>query len=387
MNQTDLQQTVMTAYRHQFGTAPALVAYAPGRVNLIGEHTDYNGGFVLPAAIDFGTAVAAGRRDDQRVRVVALDFGQETDEFESGVDIPFNSELMWSNYVRGVVQVLRAAGHRVDGVDLVISGDVPQGAGLSSSASLEMALIEALRTLFDLAIDTKAMALLGQAAENRFVGINCGVMDQMISANGQKDHALLIDCHSNDFEQIPVPADLRILIVNSNRQRGLVDSAYNERRAQCEAAAGSFGVALLRQVNEADFARHQDRLEPLVRKRARHVITENERTLLATEAFRQGDMATLGRLMAASHTSMREDFEITVPEIDYLVTLLQGVTGDAGGARMTGGGFGGCVVAVMPQALIPAAIEAVEANYETKTGLMADVYPCTPSAGASHTRL
>lgn len=387
MSQPALQQKVFDAFRHEFGSAPELIAYAPGRVNLIGEHTDYNGGFVLPAAIDYGTAVAAGRRDDTRIRVLAVDFGQEMDEFETAVDIAFNPTRMWSNYVRGVVQVLLAAGYAPGGVDLVIAGDVPQGAGLSSSASLEMALIEALRPLFNLDIDNKTMALLGQAAENNFVGINCGVMDQMISANGRKDHALLIDCLSNDLQQIPVPADLSIMIVNSNRQRGLVDSAYNERRAQCEAAAGSFGVPLLRQVTAPAFERHQQRLDPLVRKRARHVITENERTLQAAEAFRAGDLSQLGQLMAASHTSMRDDFEITVPEIDYLVTLLQGVIGDAGGARMTGGGFGGCVVAILPEARIAAAVEAVEANYERQTRLVADIYRCTPAAGASHTRM
>jgi len=260
---------------------------------------------------------------------------------------------------------------------------VPQGAGLSSSASLEVAIVQAFKTLQGLAdLDPTDMALIAQRAENRFVGCNCGIMDQLISARGQAGHALLLDCRTLQARAVPLPAGVAVLIVNSRVRRGLVDSEYNLRRRQCEAAAQHFGVTALRDATPAMLARHGAALDPVVLRRARHVVTENQRTLDACDALAAGDLRRMGELMAASHASMRDDFEITVPPIDRLVEILQEAIGPAGGARMTGGGFGGCVVALLPQAQVAAVVAAVESHYRTPAGESAAVYVCRAAAGA-----
>ncbi len=265
---------------------------------------------------------------------------------------------------------------------MVVSGNVPQGAGLSSSASLEVVVGTTLNRLGGLKIDGKTLALIGQQAENEFVGMRCGIMDQFISALGQQDHALLIDCRSLDYRAVPIPTGTAIIIANSNVKRGLVDSEYNTRRRECEAAAAHFGVPALRDVPPDLFALHEDELPETVAKRARHVITENARTEAAADALTQGDLKRVGQLMAESHVSMRDDFEITVPPIDALVEIISAVIGEAGGVRMTGGGFGGCVVALVPQELAPQVETAIAANYPAASGLEATVYVCRASAGA-----
>jgi galactokinase len=264
---------------------------------------------------------------------------------------------------------------------MVIAGDVPQGAGLSSSASLEVAVGTALARLSGLELDGKTIALTGQQAENDFVGMRCGIMDQFIAALGQKDHALLIDCRSLDYRAVPIPAGVAVIIANSNVKRGLVDSEYNTRRKECEAAAAHFGVPALRDVSPDVFALHADELEETVAKRARHVITETARTQAAADALTKGDLKEMGRLMAESHVSMRDDFEITVPPIDALVEIVAEVIGDAGGVRMTGGGFGGCIVALAPQEFVPAVEAAIAEKYPVTSGLEATVYVCQASAG------
>jgi galactokinase len=371
------------AFVRAFGAPAAMTVQAPGRVNLIGEHTDYNDGFVLPCAIDFGTVIAVRPRDDRAINVVAADYDDAIDRFTLDAPIVRREDAPWTHYVRGMVRELLGAGLAVGGVDLAIAGNVPRGAGLSSSASLEVAVGEALRHAHALQLDPTTMARLAQRAENTFVGVACGIMDQLISARGEAGHALLIDCRSLAARAVPVPAEVAVMIVDSHVARGLVGSAYNERCAQCEAAARYFGVPALRDVTVQRLADDSGGLDPLVLRRARHVVTENGRTVAACDALAAADMAHLSRLMAESHASMRDDFEITVPPIDQLVEIVQRQIGTAGGARMTGGGFGGCVVALLPVFLVETVRAAVAAQYQAPDGRPGTVYVCRPSAGAA----
>ena len=380
---TLLQHRVESAFARHFGSAPTLQLRAPGRVNLIGEHTDYNDGFVLPCAIDFETRIAAGPRSDRQVRVLACDYGEALDQFSLDAPIEPRGDALWANYVRGVVKTLLARGLPLQGLDLAVAGNVPQGAGLSSSASLEVAVALAFKAMQGLdSVSATDIALIAQQAENQFVGVNCGIMDQLISARGEHGHALLIDCRSLELRPVPLPQGLAVMIVHSHVQRGLVDGEYNTRRAQCEAAASHYGVKALRDVDLAQLEHEARGLDPLVFRRARHIVTENQRTLDAADALAAGDLAQLGRLMAASHASMRDDFEITVPPIDQLVAILQDAIGGTGGARMTGGGFGGCVVALLPEAQVAAAQLAVATHYRAPSGDPATVYVCHAMAGA-----
>lgn len=339
--------TLAEQFAAAFGAPPALVARAPGRVNLIGEHTDYNDGYVLPCAISVESRIAASPRGDGLIRVVACDFGGALAEWP--VDAPFaaNPAEPWADYIRAMTTAMAERGHALTGADIAVSGTVPKGAGLSSSASLMVGIGTALAALSGLAITPTDMARMAQAGECDHVGVRCGIMDQLASAAGAKGHALMIDCRSLDVQPVALPAGAQILIVHSGVERGLVEGAYNERRAQCEVAAAAMGVAALR---DADLAMlERARLDPLTTARARHVISENARVLAAADALAAGDLVRMGALMAASHSSMRDDFEITVPRIDALVAELQALIGPEGGARMTGGGFGGAVVAVCPE--------------------------------------
>ncbi|QGZ38069.1 galactokinase [Pseudoduganella flava] len=370
-------------FESTFGAAPTLVVQAPGRVNLIGEHTDYNDGFVLPAAIDYQTVISARRRDDQVVRIVAADYGNAEDQFALDAPIERLKEPMWANYVRGVIRVLVERGLPMRGMDMVVSGNVPQGAGLSSSASLSVAVGRLFATLpgFE-GVSPVDIALIAQRAENDFVGTKCGNMDQIISATGLEGHAVMIDCRSLETRPVPIPAGAAIMIFNSNVKRGLVDSEYNTRRAQCEQVARHFGVAALRDVDMQMLDARGGELDAMALRRARHVVTENARVLAAADALAQGDLARMGELMAASHVSMRDDFEITVPLIDQLVDIVKQVIGTQGGVRMTGGGFGGCVVALVPEALVEPVRAAVLKEYPGPDGQGATIYVCRASAGA-----
>jgi len=379
---TTLSNRVRASFRHVLGYEATHLIQAPGRVNLIGEHTDYNDGFVLPCAINYQTVVAAAKRDDNIVRVVSVDYDNEVDEFDLSKEIVFQENRMWTNYVRGVVKCLIARGYQFKGADISVSGNVPQGAGLSSSAALEVVIGQTFKELFALNISQAEVALNGQQAENEFVGCNCGIMDQLISAEGKKNHALLIDCRTLDTQPVSMPEDMCVVIINSNKKRGLVDSEYNTRRIQCEEAARILGVKALRDVTIEQFRDRESELEPIVANRARHVITENDRTVEAAEALKTGDMKRMGALMAESHVSMRDDFEITVEEVDTLVDLVQSVIGDKGGVRMTGGGFGGCIVALVPPILVDSVKEIVIEKYEAATGLKASIYVCQAKNGA-----
>ena len=369
-----------------FGQPATIRVQAPGRVNLIGEHTDYNGGLVLPCAIGYRTVIVARPRADRRMRVVAADYDDAIDEYALDAPIERLAAPMWANYVRGVMHELlqrEPSGHSLPGMDMVIAGDVPQGAGLSSSASLSVAVCTLFSTLPDHpGLGPIEAALVAQRAENDFVGCKCGNMDQISSACGVQDHALLIDCRSLQVSPVPIPAGAAIMIVESHITRGLVDSAYNTRRAQCEQAARHFGVPFLRDVDLATLAEKGAGLDPVALRRARHVVSENARVVAAAEALAAGDLGRMGELMAASHASMRDDFEITVPAIDRLVDIVKDAIGDAGGVRMTGGGFGGCVVALVPEALVEVARLALARDYRAPNGAQATVHVCRAAAGA-----
>ncbi|EEX34179.1 MULTISPECIES: galactokinase [Vibrio] len=379
---SELTQAVKASFTQVLNYQPSHIIQAPGRVNLIGEHTDYNDGFVLPCAINYQTVVAAAKRDDSRVRVIAVDYDDQVDEFDITEEITFQQDKMWANYIRGVVKFLLQRGYDIQGADLAVSGNVPQGAGLSSSAALEVVIGQTFKVLYNLEMTQAEVALNGQQAENEFVGCNCGIMDQMISAEAMENHAMLLDCRSLETQPVSMPEDVAVMIINSNKQRGLVGSEYNTRREQCETAAQRFGVKALRDVTIEQFNAQSDILDDVVAKRARHVITENDRTLEAADALRANDLTRMGELMAQSHASMRDDFEITVFEVDTLVEIVKSVIGEQGGVRMTGGGFGGCIVALVPPALVDKVTEAVESQYHAATGLKESIYVCQAKSGA-----
>jgi galactokinase len=371
---------VIRAFGERFGGIPAFVARAPGRVNLIGDHTDYNDGFVLPMAIDRAVWVAARPRDDHRVAVQSLDFGESVDLDLSALA---HQRDGWSEYVRGIAWALGGAVRgQLRGWEGVAAGDVPVGAGLSSSAALELAVARIFAGVSEVAWDPPVMARLAQRAENEWVGVNCGIMDQMISAAGSAGHALLIDCRSLDAKPVPIPDGTAVVILDTATRRGLVDSAYNERRAQCEAAAVAFGVRALRDVDLAVFEGRAGELDPLTRRRARHVITENARTLEAAAALGAGAVQRAGRLMNESHASLRDDFAVSRPELDAIVELAQAHEG-CYGARMTGAGFGGCAVALVDGGSAPRFAGNVALRYEATIGLRPAIYICSASQGAS----
>lgn len=377
----NLREKVLTAHRQNFSVEPDVISTAPGRVNLIGEHTDYNDGFVLPLAINYNTAVSASKRCDRIIHALALD---ESSQVEINLDSEprFDHEKSWSNYLRGLIVELKALGFKLIGTNLVISGNVPQGAGLSSSAALEMALIQALLQTSEEQIDGISAAKIGQAAENNFVGCNCGIMDQLISALGQAQHAMFIDCRSLEMKTVSIPKKTALLIVNSNVKRALVDGEYNLRRQQCEAVAKHLGIAALRDATLAQLFNVKNEISAAEFKRAHHVITENQRTVDCAEALVTGNLRAVGILMAQSHASMRDDFEISVPEIDLLVGIIKSVIGDRGGTRMTGGGFGGCVVSLFPTELLSEVKNKINSEYFKNTGIKPTIFECEASAGA-----
>ncbi|QIX94617.1 galactokinase [Cedecea sp. FDAARGOS_727] len=377
-----LKEKTQHLFAEQFGYPATHTIQAPGRVNLIGEHTDYNDGFVLPCAIDYQTVISCAKRDDRTVRVIAADYDNQQDSFSLDAPILAHESQQWANYVRGVVKHLQKRDKNFSGVDMVISGDVPQGAGLSSSASLEVAVGKVLQQLYHLPLDGAQLALNGQEAENQFVGCNCGIMDQLISALGKKDHALLIDCRTLGTKAVSMPKGVAVVIINSNFKRTLVGSEYNTRREQCETGTRFFSQKALRDVELAKFNEVAHQLDPVVARRVRHVLTENIRTVEAADALAKGDLLRMGQLMEESHASMRDDFEITVPQIDTLVDIVKATIGDKGGVRMTGGGFGGCIVALVPEDLVPAVKQAVAEQYESKTGIKETFYVCKASEGA-----
>lgn len=392
MKSTGIEQqaaAVSFEFEARYGRAPTWIVAAPGRVNLIGEHTDYNGGFVLPMAINRYAMMAAGP--------VAVGDGVGVDEWfwvsaqthealrfatDKGVQRGLPS---WGNYVRGVVAGFQRQGARIGGLVGFLSSTVPLGGGLSSSAALEVATAMLLQEITGIQFEPAEKALLCQRAEQEFAGVPCGIMDQFISVMAQADTLTLLDCRSQVAESIRFDApDLAVLVTNTNVQHALVDGGYAARRAQCEAAARSLGVGLLREASLSQLEGARQWLDPLLYKRARHVITEDQRTLSAVEAIRRRVWAALGEAMYASHESLRVDFEVSCPELDLLVDLARSMGPGSGvlGARMTGGGFGGCTVTLVRTEAIEDISAQFRNAYQEKIGIEPSIFVTRPSAGA-----
>ncbi len=360
------QDQARAAYRRKFDTEPSGVMFAPGRVNLMGDHVDYNDGLVLPMPIAAGTAAAWGAGPGDLIDAVAHDLEQADDQF-CAASVMRPDPADWRSYVRGMASSLSAAGFTVSGAQLAISGSIPRGSGLSSSASLCIAVGRALIAASGAeALDPRSLALAAQQAEHQWAGVQCGIMDQMAVAAGTPGSALLLDCRDLSFRNIALPAGWAVMIVQSGVVRGLVDGHYNARRADCETAARMLGVATLRDADAAAIAAAP--LEPIAHRRALHVVEEIARTALAAQALEVGDLQAFGELMRASHASLRDQFEVSVPAVDALVEVLNAAIGAAGGARMTGGGFGGAVVAVLPAAAVPRVTAALSAGYAAPDG-------------------
>ncbi len=363
-----------------FGAGDVHFYRAPGRVNLIGEHTDYNDGFVLPAAIDFYTYVALRRRPDRRLVIYSTNFEQSAE---------FDLERMqalgqnhWSNYAAGVAAILLQQGHALSGADLLVEGGVPIGSGLSSSAAIEVSVGYALLDSIGERVEPPRLALSCQRAENEFVGMRCGIMDQFISCCGQEGHALRLDCRSLDYELVPIPQEVALVICNTMVKHQLASGEYNERRAACETGARLLGVKALRDATPAMLEERREALGDVVYRRCRHVVSEDQRVLDMVVALRNGDLARCGELMAASHQSLREDYEVSCPELDLMVELARTAPG-VHGARMTGGGFGGCTVNLVGRSQVESFVAHVRPAYEQQTGHRPDIYVCNASAGAS----
>jgi len=370
-------------FAYRFGRVPR-VSRAPGRVNLIGEHTDYNDGFVMPAALEFATLTAASPRPDRRLRVYSM-IMDETREFD--LDSPPRAgNADWSDYVVGVALMLEKSGRRLSGADLVIFTDVPIGSGLSSSAALEVSSAHALITAAGLPFDAIETAKLCQRAENDFVGMRCGVMDQYISCCGVAGHALLIDCRSLGSRNVAIAPNLRLLVANSSVRHQHAGGEYNARREACEEGVRLLSrhlgpIKALRDVTPEQLSAQRRKLPDLIYRRCRHIVTENARVLEAERALNAGDFLACGRAMNASHVSMRDDFEITCPEIDALVGLAQAVDG-VYGSRMTGGGFGGCTVSLVEADAVDRVSQVLIDGYRVAIGLEAEIFACAPSDGA-----
>jgi galactokinase len=357
---------------------------APGRVNLIGEHTDYNEGFVMPAAIGFSTWVTISPRDDRKVSLFSENFSEEV-EFD--LDDPnLQSIGHWSDYPKGVAVTLERAGYRLQGGRLKIRGEVPIGSGLSSSAAVEVATCYALISNSGLSVDPVEIAKLCQRAENEFVGMRCGIMDQFVSCCGQAGKALMLDCRSLDHKLLPLPPQTRLVICNTMVKHELAASAYNKRRAECEAGVRHFAQSLpnvraLRDVTEAVLKRYGGDLAEVVYRRCRHVITENARVLDAAKALEQDDLEAFGQLMNESHRSLRDDYEVSCRELDVMVELARECEG-VYGARMTGGGFGGCTVSLVNVENVDEFKRKMMEGYTEATGLFPEIYICSAADGA-----
>jgi len=362
----------------------ALVFRAPGRVNLIGEHTDYNDGFVMPMAIGFYTWVTAAQRDEQMIEAYSEHFNEK-------ISFPFDQlsgppRKHWSDFVRGVAATLRDAGHALTGANLVIHGEVPLGAGLSSSASLEVALALALTALSGIEVPRLELVKLCQAAEHKYVGTRCGIMDQFVAAFGASGHALMLDCRSLEYQLLPIPQNFRVVVCNSMVRHELASGEYNRRRAECEAGVKILqssvpNIRALRDVTLADLEKEKPAMPDTVYRRCRHVVTEDQRVLDAANALQTQDVHRFGQLMYQSHASLRDDYEVSCAELDLLVDLASSMPG-VHGARMMGGGFGGCTVNLVQSNWAAAFQTDMRKLYAEKTGTVPDLYLCEPAQGA-----
>lgn len=370
-------------FERSYSEHPAIFR-APGRVNLIGEHTDYNDGFVMPVAIGFYTWIAAGARSERVLQA-------RSEEFEETVDLKLDALVgpprkHWSDFVRGVAAVLQVKGTSLTGANLIVHGQVPMGAGLSSSASLEVAIGLALLSVSHTKLEPLELVKACQRAEHEYVGTRCGIMDQFIAVFGRAGHALVLDCRSLEYQTLAIPSDGRLVICNSMVKHDLASGEYNRRRGDCEAAVKLFRqskpeVRALRDVSMLDVEKHRDQLTDQIFRRCRHVITENQRVLDAADALRASDLDRFGELMYQSHRSLRDDYEVSCRELDLLVEIASSCEG-VYGSRMTGGGFGGCTVTLVNSVAVDSFRDQIVNSYKRETGLTPDVYVCSAAQGA-----
>ncbi len=383
-----MKTELLSKFLQLFGDKPELAVRAPGRVNLIGEHTDYNDGFVLPVAVDKSITIAARGRQDQQVSLYSLNFNQMA---SFSID-DFRKDGSWADYPKGVIQEYRKLGEQVSGFDAVVYGDIPVGAGLSSSAAFEVATAYLLAKLNRIEIEPEEMVRLCQRAENLYVGVNCGIMDQFIAVLGKRGHALFLDCRDLSYQYAFIPTDeVSVVVCDSGVRRGLSDSEYNLRRSQCEEGAKRLatvlpGVKALRDVSLEQFQEYQALLSEGMRRMCRHVISENRRVKEAVVALKRGDVVRFGHLMDLSHQSLREDFQVSCKELDLLVEIAHSVDGVLG-ARLTGAGFGGCTVNLVWKTSVPSLAEVVKEKYEAETGIEPAVYLCQIEDGVRKIRI
>lgn len=373
------QQALRSKFNEVF-QKEKLYFFAPGRVNLIGEHTDYNGGHVFPCALSFGTHCVFCKRDDDKIRLHSLNL-PEKGVIEADLNhIEYKKEQDWANYPLGMIKTIQNHGYKLDhGFELLFWGDIPNGAGLSSSASIELATAVAMNKAFNLHIPQVELVKMAQEDENKFVGMNCGIMDQFASGMGKEDHAILLDCNTLDYEYVPLNLrGVSIVIINSNKKHALVTSEYNTRRKECEHALKELQQKLpvksLGELSIEQFEQNKHLITSEVeRRRAKHAVYENQRTLQAAAALKKGDLATFGQLMNESHVSLRDDYETSAPELDIIAETAWSVPGVLG-ARITGGGFGGCAVALVKDEAVKPLMDAINRIYPEKTVLKADFY-------------
>ena len=392
----NMKDKVLAEFREKYGADGETACYfAPGRINLIGEHTDYNGGHVFPCALTFGTYVAVRKRSDDVLRLASVNFPKDGVITGNLAYLTPLSDDSWTAYVKGVIWAVMngpAAPQAITGMDIMIGGDVPAGAGLSSSASLEVAVGYMLSDQFGLGLSNADIALIGQRAENDFVGVNCGIMDQFASAMGKKDHAIFLDTNTLEYEYVPLALEgCSIIITNTNKPHSLNDSAYNDRRRECGEALDEINVILsggqtvksLCSLSEKDFDRAADKMsDEVVMRRARHAVTEDQRTRTAVEVLQAGDIAAFGRLMNASHVSLRDDYEVSCPELDLLAETAWEIPGVLG-SRMTGGGFGGCTVSIIKNSSVSEYEEAAGRKYREAFGYDCTFIPAAAGDGPS----
>ncbi len=385
-----MKEKVLKKFEELFGGLDGVnVYFSPGRVNMIGEHTDYNGGHVFPCALTIGTYMAVKKREDRKLRFYSMNF-EQLGVMESSLDgITPEDAAEWTNYPKGVMWAFAGRGFTMDcGLDMVIYGNIPAGSGLSSSASLEVVTGYMLKDMYGFDVSNVDIALIGQYSENNFNGMNCGIMDQFASAMGKKDNAIFLDTSDLSYEYAPLVLDgAKILITNSNVKHKLVDSKYNERRTECETALKELqeviGIKTLGDLTEEQFETYKSAIKDEVRlRRAKHAVYENQRTIRAVEALKNKDVELFGRLMNASHVSLRDDYEVSCEECDILAEEAWKIDGVIG-SRITGGGFGGCTVSIVKEEAIDDFIEKVGTVYEKRTGKKADFYTVDIGAGPS----
>lgn len=376
-------------FEEKFGVEGDVRCYfAPGRVNLIGEHTDYNGGHVFPCALTLGTYAVARKREDNKLRLYSMNFDNRGVYETSLNDLTPYKEAGWTNYPKGVMWAFEKRGYKLtSGLDIAIYGDIPNGSGLSSSASLEVLTGLVLKDMFGFNVSMVDIALIGQYSENNFNGCNCGIMDQFASAMGKKDHAIFLDTNTLECEYAPVVLeDAKIVIINSKVKHSLVDSAYNDRRNECETALKELqtvvDIKTLGDLTEEEYEAHKDAIQSEIRqKRAKHAVYENQRTIRAVEALKVNDVETFGKLMNASHVSLRDDYEVSCEEIDILVNLAWETEGVIG-SRITGGGFGGCTVSIVKNEAVDGFVTNIGVKYKEKVGHEAEFYVVDIGEGA-----